>query len=122
MSADALTVDVLIVSTNVELARLRKMVLDSAGCRVHIAQSKREALALLEAVPFDVLVICHSVSGASAEQFARQFRERNPHGCIVYVAATPYSAQAAFADLSIAGVLGPEVLIEAVKTCEAPAA
>jgi hypothetical protein len=62
-----------------------EMILTHAGCQVVSSKSKPEALRLLEGGGFDVLLLGHSLSGASVETLCEIFRSCIPSGRIVVV-------------------------------------
>jgi DNA-binding NtrC family response regulator len=118
MSAQA--VRVLSLSSNPELQTLRNFVLMSEGFRVLSPSSKRQALETIEREFFDCMVLCHSLSQDSCNELAQAFKRRNPESCVIHIVPTSWTEKCANADVSIAGLDGPEVLIEAVRSCGRP--
>ena len=112
---------VLCLSKNLELALLRCSLLRSRGMEVDLPQSKQEALKLIETGSYDVAIICHSLSGRSADEFAEAFRTHNPGKCLIAITQTPWERPRIKADVYISGIDGPERLVEAVRTCEVEA-
>lgn len=105
---------ILSLSADPDLGKLRAMVLRKAGHHVSWPSSKTEADALLQDKSFDFLLIGHSISGPSAREFADLFRAKNPDGKIIVVMATSYSLVKP--DGTVRPIDGPEVLLETINT------
>ena len=112
---------VLCLSANLELALLRCAMLKAQGMEVDFPQSKQEALTLIDTGRYDVAIVCHSISGRSADQFAQAFRKHNSGKCLIAITKTPWERPRIKADVYISGIDGPERLVEAVRTCEVDA-
>ena len=104
---------ILSLSADPDLGKLRAMVLRKAGHEVSWPSSKTEADALLRDKKFDLLLLGHSISGPSAREFADVFRARNPGGKIIVVMAASYSLVKP--DRTVRPIDGPEVLLEAIN-------
>ena len=113
-------VRVLSLSSNPELQTLRNFVLISEGFQVVSPQSKPGALEAIERESFDCLVLCHSLSENSCAELSRAFKHRNAESCVIHIVPTSWTEKCANADLSIAGLDGPDALIEAVRSCARP--
>jgi CheY-like chemotaxis protein len=108
---------VLAMSANRELLLLRARVLEANGCSVTASEDRMTALDVLAKDHFDALMICHSISDKSAQEFTGLFRQRNRAGCIIYVSERPFQQGKAFADVTICGIDGPDALISAARSC-----
>jgi DNA-binding response OmpR family regulator len=106
---------VLLLSADRELSLLRKHVLQHAGFAVARADSRQEALQLLES-SFEVLVISWSLSGESVAEFTEMFRKRNPNAPVIGVVQGKWQDLKIDADFTVSGEEGPEALLEAVDT------
>jgi DNA-binding response OmpR family regulator len=104
---------ILSISADPDLGKLRAMVLRKAGHEVSWPSSKSEADALLRDRKFDLLLLGHSISGPSAREFADVFRARNPGGKIIVVMAASYSLVKP--DRTVRPIDGPEVLLETIN-------
>jgi DNA-binding NtrC family response regulator len=107
---------VLLLSAAPELSRLRAHVLAHAGFTVSRADSRKNALRLLEQEQFDVLVISYSMSQENLTQMTELFRTRNPNVPIVAVTKGKWQDLKIEFDSTVTGEEGPEALIEAVET------
>src|SRR5271165_3524421 len=71
-----LAMNVLILTTDQELALFRQRVLELAGHRVKALSSEKEMLEAAEQqVPFDVALLCHRLPAATARKLIRIFRD-----------------------------------------------
>lgn len=104
---------VLLLSADRELSRLRAFVLERGGYTVSRADSRCDALQLLE-TPFDVLVISYSLSSESMVELAELFRQRNPNSPVVGVAKGKWQDLKVDLDFTVTGEEGPEALLEFV--------
>jgi CheY-like chemotaxis protein len=110
---------VLLLSRDVELALLRKRVLEQNGCSVMFPQNRDEALEAFH-TPLDVMVVAHTISRESAKHYAEIFRAKNPEGWIVYICVSTIEHPPEWADETVLGLAGPEDMVAAVF--RAPAA
>ena len=78
--------NILCCTKNLELALLRKRVLEQAHFEVEILESEEQVLERIQrgAQNYDVLVLCHSVPVKSAKQYARLMKEHNPKCCRIH--------------------------------------
>ncbi len=106
----------LLLSADPELSQLRGHVLAHAGFAVSRADSRWEALRLLEQEQFDALVISYSMSDENIVEMTELFRKHNPNSAIVTVAKGKWQDLKIGADSAVTGEEGPEALIEAVET------
>lgn len=106
---------VLVLSADRELSLLRAYVLQQAGYSVARADSRQEALQLLDK-PFDALVIAYSLGGESLVEMTVLFKERNPNSPIIAVAKEKWQDLKIDADFVTTGPEGPEALLELLET------
>ena len=106
----------LLLSADPELSALRGHALAHAGFAVTRAQSRKEALTLLEHEKFDVLVMSYSMSSENISEMAELFRNQNPNSPIVTVAKGRWQDLEIEFDSAVSGEEGPEALIEMVET------
>jgi len=109
---------VLCLSSNTELALLRSTLLRSVGIEVDYPRSRKQAQSLMESGQYDAALICHSLSQVSAEELSQAFRAQNPGKCLIYITKTPWERPQIKADIYIAGIDGPERLIEVLRGCD----
>ncbi len=106
---------VLLLSGDRELSLLQKHVLAQAGFAATRADSRKEALQIMEQKKFDALVIAYSLSMDSLVELTGVFRKQNPHAPIVGVAKGRWQDLKVEFDATVTGDEGPEGLIEAVE-------
>lgn len=105
----------LLLSGDTELGLLRAHALRHAGFSVTRADSRKEALELLQE-KFDALVISYSLSGESILEMAEFFRQRNPNSPVISVAREKWQDMKVDTDFTLRGEDGPEALIETVES------
>jgi CheY-like chemotaxis protein/anti-sigma regulatory factor (Ser/Thr protein kinase) len=92
--ATALSVDapmtVLVVDDNADVAESTAILLRVAGCDVHIAQDGRTALAALERVRPDAVLLDIGLPGMDGYQVAQRMRERPEYSRTLIVAVSGY--------------------------------
>jgi len=106
---------VLLLSGDLEISLLKAHVLGHAGFAVTRAESRKDAIQLMQENRFDVLVISYSLSPDSMVELAGIFREQNPNAPIVGVAKERWQDLPVEFDATVTGDEGPEGLIEAVE-------
>jgi CheY-like chemotaxis protein len=107
--------NVLILTTDQELALLRQRVLESAGHRVTALCTEKEALEAIETqVPFDVALLCHHLPAATARKVLRILRDAKRPGKVVYIAHIYGEWPEVEADRYIVGADGPDALLRVV--------
>jgi ActR/RegA family two-component response regulator len=106
---------VLLLGGDLELMRLRAYALQRAGFAVTRADSRQEALSLLDK-KFDALVISYSLSSKSIAETTELFRQRNPSAAIVTIAKEKWQDMKIDVDFTVTGDEGPEAMIEAVHS------
>ena len=100
---------VLSVGSDCTLLKIREMVLQKAGYTV-CSLSDRSIAAEMQAFPFDLVLLCHSVPLDRAEEISRFARSRNP--AAVTVRLTPmYSERVSIFDLTCDVSSGPVRLL-----------
>ncbi|MFZ0315100.1 MAG: response regulator [Candidatus Korobacteraceae bacterium] len=106
---------ILILTTDLELALLRRHVLQSAGHEVLAVSSEREALEAAEKqVPFDIALICHHLPNATARKIIRIFRDGKRKGKVIFIAHIYGEWPEVEADRYVVGADGPEALIRVI--------
>jgi CheY-like chemotaxis protein len=114
---------ILALSTDPELVLLRKRILEISGHEVTGLSTEKEAmLAAEEDGRFDVVVLCHRLSDATARKLIRLFRERQPETKLVYVVHIYGEWPEVEADRYVVGADGPDALVRVVSEAVAPAA
>jgi len=106
---------VLLLSQEREVSLLKKYVLTQAGFSVSRADSRKEAIQILEQRKFDVLVISYSLSIDALLELTQLFRAKNPNSPIVGVAKGQWQDLAVEFDATVTSDEGPEGLIEGVE-------
>ena len=106
---------VLLVGADLELSLLRTHVLQRAGFSVTRADSRQEALQLLQQ-PFDALIISYSLPSEGLVDMTELFRERNKNSPIIAIAKGKWQDLKIDLDFVVTGAEGPEALLEVVET------
>lgn len=106
---------ILLLSADRELSLLRDYALQSAGFAVARADSRQEALRLLES-EFEALVISYSLSGDDMMEMAELFRKRNPKSPVIGVTRGNWQDLKINPDFTLSGEDGPEALLEVLET------
>lgn len=106
---------ILLLSADRELSLLRDYALQSAGFAVARADSRQEALRLLES-EFEALVISYSLSGDDMMEMAEMFRKRNPKSPVIGVTRGNWQDLKINPDFTLSGEDGPEALLEVLET------
>ena len=112
---DAKGKSILLLSADRELSLLRDYALQSAGFAVARADSRQEALKLLES-EFEALVISYSLSGDDMTEMADLFRKRNPKSPVIGVTRGNWQDLKINPDFTLSGEDGPEALLELLET------
>ena len=112
---------ILILTTDQELALLRRRVLESAGHEVSVASTEQEAIEAAEKqVPFDVALLCHRMPAGTARKLIRMFRDDKRNGTVVYIAHIYGEWPEVEADRYVVGADGPDALIKIVAESGPP--
>jgi DNA-binding NtrC family response regulator len=107
--------NVLILTTDQELALLRRHVLQAAGHQVSIFTTEKEAVEAAEKqVPFDVALICHRLPAGAGRKIMRIFRDDKRPGKVVYISHIYGEWPEVEADRYIVGADGPDALLRMV--------
>ena len=107
--------NILILTTDQELALLRQRVLESAGHQVRTVSDEREAVKAAEnKVPFDVAFLCHRLPAGTARKIIRILRNDKRPGKVVYISHIYGEWPEVEADRYIVGADGPEALLKVV--------
>jgi DNA-binding response OmpR family regulator len=113
--ADSKGKSILLLSADRELSMLRDYALQSAGFAVARADSRQEALRLLES-SFEALVISYSVSGVDLVEMAELFRTRNSDSPIIAITKGNWQDLKINPDFTVSGEDGPEALLGVLET------
>lgn len=105
---------ILLVSADRELSLLRDFALQNAGFAVARANSRQEALRLLES-DFEALILSYSISGEDLIEMAELFRKRNPHSPIIAITKGNWQDMKIDPDFTVNGTDGPETLFEVLE-------
>jgi CheY-like chemotaxis protein len=107
--------NILIFTSDQELALLRQHVLRAIGHEVLVFTSEKEALEAAEKqVPFDVALICHRLQAGTGRKIMRIFRDDKRPGKVVYISHIYGEWPEVEADRYIVGADGPDALIRVV--------
>jgi len=114
--------NILILTSDQELALLRQRVLEAAGHQVRVYNTEKESVEAAEKqVPFDVALLCHRLPDGVARKIMRIFRDDKRAGKVVYIAHIYGEWPEVEADRYIVGADGPDALLKVVAE-SAPAA
>lgn len=111
---DARGKSILLLSADRELSLLRDYTLQSAGFAVARADSRQEALRLLESA-FEALVISYSVSGEDLIEMTELFRKRNPGSPIIALTKGSWEDLKISPDFTVSGEDGPDALFKVLE-------
>lgn len=106
---------VLLLSGDRELSLLRYYSLQHAGFTVARADSRQEALELLES-RYDALVISYSLSTETIAEFIGRFRQTSPGAPILCVVKGKWHDLKVDVDFTVNGDDGPETLLETLES------
>jgi len=107
--------NILVLTTDQELALLRQRILESAGHQVRALITEREAVEAAEKqVPFDVAFLCHRLPAGTARKIMRIFRNDKRPGKVVYISHIYGEWPEVEADRYIVGADGPDALLKVV--------
>jgi CheY-like chemotaxis protein len=115
--------NILSLSTDLELSLCRKRVLETAGHDVVALNTEKEALKqAAELQQFDVVLVYHRLSGATARKATRLLRDSRPQAKVVYVVHLYGEWPEVEADRYVVGADGPDALVRVVgETVSQPA-
>ncbi|HET9742505.1 MAG TPA: response regulator [Terriglobales bacterium] len=105
----------LLLSGDPERAALRARILRDAGFHVVRPENRKEALRILAAQKFDVLVVSYTLSSQSILEFTEIFQQNNPNSPIISVTETKWQDLKVHMDFTVTGTEGPDALIDAVQ-------
>jgi DNA-binding response OmpR family regulator len=106
---------ILVLTTDQELALLRKHALEAAGHEVLALATEREAMEAAEKqLPFDVALICHRLPDSAARKIIRIFHDGQRQGKVVYITHIYGEWPEVEADRYVVGADGPDALIRVV--------
>ncbi len=114
---------ILSLSSDQELALLRKSVLESAGHVVVSPRSEKEALdALSGESRFDVAIVCYRMWLGTARRLMRIFRKNNPDGRFLVMVRVYGEVPEVEGDRYVVGADGPEALVRILNEMHGPSA
>jgi DNA-binding NtrC family response regulator len=102
---------VLVVSRDEMVLRTRVMIL-GAFFQVEGAGRVGEAAALMNANNFDLVVVCHSISGDDSERLVKLAHEKNPRPLILATTASSRATVQPWADKQLGVDAGPYGLVK----------
>jgi DNA-binding response OmpR family regulator len=102
---------VLVVSRDETLLRSRQMILGAFFC-VESAGRFTEARSMLNSKPFDLIVLCHSLTLTECEQLATLARKQNPRPQILAMSASSRTGLKPWADKQLGVDAGPYGLVK----------
>ena len=102
---------VLVVSRDEMLLRSRQMIL-GAFFRVESAGRFSEARALLGSKPYDLIVLCHSLTLTECEQLANLARKQTPRPQVLAMSASSRTSIKPWADKQLGVDAGPYGLVK----------
>ena len=102
---------VLVVSRDEMLLRTRQMIL-GAFFRVEGAGRFSEARAMLITKPFDLIVLCHSLTANECEQLAMLARKQNPRPQVLAMSSSSRATVNLWADKQLGVDAGPYGLVK----------
>ena len=106
---------ILILTTDQELALLRKRALETAGHEVVVTITEKEALEAPDKLGrVDVALVCHRLPDATARKVIRLFHERHPEGKVVYIVHIYGEWPEVEADRYVVGADGPDALLRVI--------
>ncbi|HLY98399.1 MAG TPA: response regulator [Candidatus Angelobacter sp.] len=107
--------NLLLMSSDREIARLREYVLKQAGYFVTRAHSLEDAMAFLNK-KFDALIVSYSLSTENVMEITERFRQHNPNSPVITIAKGKWQDRKIDTDFAVTGEDGPEALIETMET------
>jgi DNA-binding response OmpR family regulator len=111
-SQDIVSMKVLSLSLDLELAELRKDVISKAGHEVTSVTSEKDAVSEAGSDhSYQAVLVCHHFPAAAARQFIRLMRQNHPESRIVYVVHMYGEWPEVEADRYIAGPDGAKALL-----------
>ena len=113
---------ILSLSTDQELSRFRKRILELAGHDVLALSTEKEALEEAAGpARFDVALICHRLPAATARKAIRLLRQSHPEVNVVYVVHLYGEWPEVEADRYVVGADGPDALIRVISEASSQA-
>jgi CheY-like chemotaxis protein len=107
--------NILILTSDQELALLRQRVLEAAGHQVQVCSTEKESVEAAEKrVPFDVALLCHRLPNGVARKIIRIFHDDKRPGKVVYIAHIYGEWPEVEAHRYVVGADGPEALLKIV--------
>ena len=104
------TYRVLLATSDLNLRDTRTALLQSFGLDATSSDSTSDAVELIRNVPFDLLVLGHTLSDEDCATISTAFRLFRPHGRIVEILPASGADCRADADAQVIGLDGPTVL------------
>lgn len=97
------------------LLQTRGALLESAGLRVVCLDSVSRALEAVWAAPFDLAILCHSLSRRDRRHLLAAIRRRNPSALVLLVSAGPGVSMAAKEGLDAVLEPEPRILLQRLR-------
>ncbi len=111
-----MTLRILSLSSDRELALLRKRILEHAGHDVVAPAAEKEAEeAAAEGNRFDAAIVCYRMWPGSARRLIRMFRENNPGGKLIIMVRMYGEVPDLEGDRYVVGADGPDTLLNVIS-------
>ncbi len=112
---------ILSLSSDQELALLRKRILELAGHETVSPRTEKEALeAVSEKNHFDVAIVCYRMWTGSSRRLMRVFRKNNPTGKFIVMVRLYGEVPEVEGDRYVVGSDGPDALLTVIGDITGP--
>ena len=111
---DVRVFDVLLATADPVLRQTRAALITSFGFHTIASLSLDDALALISACPFDILVVGHTLPADDCYAISTKFRKHNPKGRIVEILRRVGDDCKDHPDVTVVGLEGPLTLRDAL--------
>lgn len=112
---------ILSLSADAELARLRAYALEHVGHEVVSVTGAREAVEIVgENRVFDVVLLCHTLTAATARQIVRLLQHNQAGASTIYIVHIYGEWPEVEADRYVVGADGPEAILNLLKELPPP--
>ena len=106
---------ILSVGARSDLLATRNLVLETRGYLVVAAHNADEALELVRNTEFDVAILCHTIPAKERERLILALKRAKPLTTVLTIEAGGFIGRPEFADDSVAGIDGPDVLFSHIE-------
>ena len=97
--------------------QVRRLMLESAGFRVHTAATAGEAMKVVETVPIDLVLTDYYLDGSTGGQLAHAVKEASPRVIVaIYSGAEELPQDAEYADAVFVKTGGAKALIGEIRS------